>query len=196
MPGPSWSISATKCQVGSTLRKIPGTPCSTCYALKGRYSFETVKSALHNRYYGWKNDKDWVILMSIRLLYLADKYQYFRFFDSGDVQSTQMMEDINQIAWNIEPYVNVWLPTQQRNYVSALSKQIAPNLTIRISSTKINEKQTTTIVGVVNSAVYNVKNNEPIKDAHICPSRYQQNQCGQCRACWDLNQEYVIYHQH
>ena len=37
MPGPSYNTPASRCQVGSALRKIPGSVCSSCYALKGNY---------------------------------------------------------------------------------------------------------------------------------------------------------------
>ena len=37
MPGKSYSLPAWACQTGSKLRKIEGTPCFSCYALKGNY---------------------------------------------------------------------------------------------------------------------------------------------------------------
>ena len=36
MPGLSYSLPAWECQTGSKLRKIKGTPCYGCYALKGQ----------------------------------------------------------------------------------------------------------------------------------------------------------------
>ena len=37
MPGLSYSLPAWECQTGSKLRKVKGTPCYGCYALKGNY---------------------------------------------------------------------------------------------------------------------------------------------------------------
>ena len=34
MPGLSYSLPAWACQTGAKLRKVPGTPCYGCYALK------------------------------------------------------------------------------------------------------------------------------------------------------------------
>ena len=50
MPGKSYSLPAWACQTGSKLRKIEGTPCFSCYALKGNYI----------RY---PNIKDWKVLI-------------------------------------------------------------------------------------------------------------------------------------
>ena len=194
MPGYSFSLSPALCKTGSILRKLPNTPCSTCYAYRGNYSRPTVKTALDARLKGWKNDPDWVLLMTIRLLYLSIKHQYFRVFDAGDLVSVKMLEDINQVAQNINPYVFVWLPTQERAYVKAFTGTFSSNLTVRISSTKVDEIQTSTIPGVVNSSVSTTNNLS--KGAFLCPSRNQQNKCGLCRACWDLNQKQIVYQKH
>ena len=37
MPEGSFGLSARDCKTGSALRQIPGSVCSQCYALKGRY---------------------------------------------------------------------------------------------------------------------------------------------------------------
>jgi len=31
---------------------------------------------------------------------------------------------------------------------------------------------------------------------HDCPSRFQQNKCMDCRACWDKRVKNVSYHKH
>ena len=49
MPCKSFSISAFECITGSRLRKIAGSVCSKCYALKGRYVFPKVQAALDRR---------------------------------------------------------------------------------------------------------------------------------------------------
>ena len=37
MPGLSYSLPAWECKTGAKLRKVEGTPCFGCYALKGNY---------------------------------------------------------------------------------------------------------------------------------------------------------------
>ena len=46
MPEGSYNLPATACQTGQLLAKVKGTPCSGCYALKGRYRFPNVKEAI------------------------------------------------------------------------------------------------------------------------------------------------------
>jgi len=52
MPGPAFNLPAQACITGSKLVKIPGSVCSGCYALKGRYRFPNVKEALTRRLEG------------------------------------------------------------------------------------------------------------------------------------------------
>ncbi len=46
MPGPAYNLPAIRCKTGSKLRKIKGSVCYGCYALKGRYCFPNVQKAL------------------------------------------------------------------------------------------------------------------------------------------------------
>ena len=50
MPCKGYSIPAVHCQTGSKLRKVEGSTCNKCYALKGMYRFSNVENALENRY--------------------------------------------------------------------------------------------------------------------------------------------------
>ena len=49
MPGPAYNLPAYKCITGQKLAKVPGSVCHGCYALKGRYRFNNVKSAMERR---------------------------------------------------------------------------------------------------------------------------------------------------
>lgn len=189
MPGYSWSISTEHCITGSKLAKIAGTPCSKCYAQKGFYTFPIVKSALNTRLRAWQDDPDWVLLMSIRLL-LINK-EHFRWFDSGDIQSLKMLQDINQVALNTDPFVKHWLPSQERAFVSQLL-DIAPNLIIRLSSTKIGSIQSTQLLGICTSSI----SKEKIPNQWNCPSSTQDNKCLDCRACWNKQITNVVYIEH
>lgn len=190
MPGYSWSISAKHCIVGNKLALIPGTPCANCYAKKNRYLFPNVQNAQERRLSAGNEDPDWVLLMTIRIL--LRRNPHFRWFDSGDLQSLKMLEDINSVAANTDGYVAHWLPTQERKIVSQLA-HVHPNLTIRISSTKVNHTQTTRIKDACTSSV---SNDAESSVGWVCPSRLQENKCGDCRACWDRQIPNVVYIEH
>jgi hypothetical protein len=195
MPGYGWSISALKCKTGSRLATIPGSPCHKCYARRGHYTLPGSISVQQKRLDAWENDPDWVKLMAIRLLYLSDKQQYFRWFDSGDLQSGKMAQDINDVCKLINPYVNCWLPTQERSYVKSIENDLAPNLTVRISSTVVGEKQNTIVANAQTSYVAPVVNFDTA-EGHRCPSHSQDNKCGLCRACWDKTTPTIVYRKH
>lgn len=189
MPGPSWSISANHCITGSKLALIPGTICSICYANKGRYRMSPVKNAMDRRLQGWKDDPDWIYLMVIRFILLDAPH--VRWFDSGDLQSLKMLQDINRIAHETFPFIQYWLPTREKIIVSQLN-DCAPNLTIRISSTKVGSIQATKIADVFTSSV----SREKIDGQWMCPSSTQGNKCLDCRACWNKQISNVVYIEH
>jgi hypothetical protein len=133
---------------------------------------------------GWLNDVDWVGLNAIRLILL--KEEYMRWFDAGDLQSVEMLRDINDVAL-MTPHVRHWLPTQERRFVHALQNRLAPNLNVRVSSSKLGEVQLSK-QGINTSSV--------ATEGFTCPASVQGNICGSCRACWDKEVQHVIYHQH
>ena len=94
MPGYSISTPATDCITGGKLQKLKGSVCSDCYALKGSYTFSNVKPALKKRQEFMKSPK-WVELMVETLN--RTKSPYFRWFDSGDVQSVEHAKQIPPI---------------------------------------------------------------------------------------------------
>ena len=50
MPGLSYSLPAWECKTGSKLRKIKGSVCASCYALKGNYTrYPAIKRAQYRR---------------------------------------------------------------------------------------------------------------------------------------------------
>jgi hypothetical protein len=116
MPCFSFNISAKKCKTGNKLRKIKGSVCFTCYAFRGNYLWPCVSNAMENRIKGIVHPQ-WVDAMTL-LIGTKEKSGYFRFFDSGDLQSLKMLEDIVQIAKNL-PHIKFWLPTKEYKIVSA-----------------------------------------------------------------------------
>ena len=194
MPSYAWSISARRCNVGSKLAKVKGSVCEGCYALKGRYMFNNTQDALERRYDAWSSDRErWVDAM----IYLMHNKQHivnagvFRFFDSGDIQGSAMLDDINTVAW-ASPTIRFWLPTKEYKLVKNYDKEIAPNLVIRVSAPTVDKG----FSGYANiSTVYN-KDNIHTAEGHICPSSKQGNECGSCRACWNDKVSEVSYIAH
>ena len=87
MPGPAYNLPAYKCITGQKLAKIPGSVCFGCYALKGRYRFRPVKSAMERRLEALK-DPGWVDAM----IQLIKPHKEFRWHDSGDLQSLEHLQ--------------------------------------------------------------------------------------------------------
>src|SRR3954465_7511750 len=105
MPGHGYSLPAKECKTGAKLAKIPGTTCHNCYALKGRYSFPNVQNALYRRLESLKDPK-WVEAMVTQIKSSEDKY--FRWHDSGDLQSVEHLQLITQVCLQT-PKVKHWL---------------------------------------------------------------------------------------
>lgn len=191
MPCQSWSIPAKRCKTGMKLRNVVGSVCSKCYALKGRYPFPNVQKALLKRYEAIENP-EWVSAMTIAIAG-TEFSGYFRMFDSGDLQSLEMLENIARIANNL-PNIKFWLPTREYSIVSAYVKKngaFPDNLTVRLSAYMLEGKPPIELakrLGVVSSGVS--------ENGFTCPSSKQGNKCLDCRMCWDKNVSIVSYKQH
>ena len=184
MPGFAYNLPATRCKVGSKLAKIPGSVCHGCYALKGRYRFPNVKDALERRYKQAMNNKDWVFGM----VYLINtsKKKEFRWHDAGDIQSLEHLQRIFQVC-ELTPSVKHWLPTRESVILSNINADDVPdNLIIRLSASKVDGPApkswpwTSTVV----------------TKGKTCPAAEQNNECRDCRACWDKSVKNVAYGKH
>lgn len=192
MPWWSWSISAADCITGSQLAKVPGTVCSYCYALKGRYLFPNVKTA-HDRRKRAFDDPQFedAFVLVLNTLYEktrkrkmnGERENRFRWFDSGDIQSVEMLESINKIAFRT-PQINHWLPTREIQLVKdyfAAHNTLSNNLIVRISSAKVGVTPKGNLFGLPISTV----GCGASKDVQACPAAaYQGNRCLDCDACW------------
>ena len=181
MPGPSYNLPATACVTGAKLVKVPGSVCHGCYALKGRYRFSNVRQALARRLESLKHPR-WVEAMTA----LIQGEPWFRWHDSGDLQSVQHLKQIFEVC-NRTPETSHWLPTRERKFLPLNHDSIPKNLTIRFSSHMINQPPvkfwpwTSCVVD---------------KDYHTCPAQSQGNKCLTCRACWDRKVANVTYPKH
>ena len=192
MPGYAYGLPAEKCITGSKLAKVQGSVCASCYALKGMYKrfSRVVKPAQFKRLKSLK-DPQWVD--AIVQLIGSKKCTFFRWHDSGDIQSVSHLSKISEVA-SMLPLVKFWLPTRERSIVKAYLKAHGPfpsNLIVRISAHMVDTLPSTDLTGQ-GSAVHSTK---PAKEAFSCPARKQNNYCLDCRMCW-TRQPLVSYPLH
>lgn len=98
----SWSLPAGVSCPGAKDAEV----CKTCYAKKGMYRFPVVKSVREYNREDYKKD-DWVD----RMVKKVNKFDYFRWFDSGDVESVLLARKIRNVI-ELTPNVKHWLPTR------------------------------------------------------------------------------------
>ena len=182
MPGPAYNLPASACITGQKLAKVPGSVCAGCYALKGRYRFNNVQAALQRRLQAIESP-EWVEAMII----LIKPQKYFRWHDSGDIQSLKHLENIFRVC-RATPGTSHWLPTREAQFLKRLKvNQVPRNLIIRMSSHMIDQAPvnfwpwTSTVTS---------------GDGRSCPAPEQGNECKDCRACWDRTVPNVCYGKH
>lgn len=188
MPCYGYSIPASTCKLGSILQRIKGTTCNSCYAMKRAYTWPVVLAAMQRRYNSLSSPT-WVADM-VRVIRWKEKSGYFRFHDSGDVQSLQHLEKIADVASQL-PEIMFWLPTREFAIVKAyIAKHgnFPSNLTVRVSATKIDSAAQA--CGLPTSGVASDENNV------TCQAPKQNNECKDCRACWSKDVSHVVYKQH
>ena len=183
MPGFSYNLPATKCITGSKLVKIPGSVCSGCYALKGRYRFSNVKDAMQRRLDSINNPL-WPQAMAAQIL--SHKPKFFRWHDSGDLQSLDHLKRIFEVC-NLTPGIKHWLPTREATIIGCITPdQVPKNLIIRLSAHKVDGK----------AATFWPWTSTVVTSEKTCPAAEQGNKCLDCRACWNRDVKNVAYGKH
>ena len=125
--------------------------------------------------------------------------KYFRFHDSGDLQSVEHLEKLAEVCRRL-PSTKFWLPTREYGIVKDWIAQgyIRPkNLVIRLSAHMINGPLPTKLakeLGVLTSGVHT---HDFKPKAKICEANTRGNMCGpECRACWDARVPAISYPKH
>jgi hypothetical protein len=192
MPGHGYGLPAAECKVGAALRKVKGSVCFGCYALKGHYMFKNVQEAQYRRLRALYHPL-WVEAMILLILSKGD--DHFRWHDSGDVQGSAHLRNIFRVCEGT-PHVKHWLPTREYNIIKKVRVEDIPhNLVIRLSAHMIDKLPTTNTRGLTYSTV-STSNDVFNGDTRHCPAPNQGNACGECRDCWDEDVEHVTYHYH
>ena len=179
MPGLSYSLPAWECKPGSKLRKIPGSVCASCYALKGNYTrYAAIKQAQYRRLEAMK-DPRWVQAMTA----VIKRQKWFRWHDAGDVQSLEHLNNIYKIC-EATPETRHWLPTREAWIKNELDRKPV-NLVIRFSPPMMGQRVDTW----PNSSMV-------VEEGASCPAPKQGGKCGSCRQCWDPAVKVVSYGKH
>ena len=181
MPEGSYNLSASMCQTGQKLAKVPDTPCYKCYAFKGRYNFPSVKAALARRLASLMNAR-WVEAMTV----LVKGKKHFRWHDSGDLQSVTHFKNILEVC-KATPETSHWLPTQERKLLTLIDPEVLPkNLLVRLSNAKNN----------THPGKFWPYWSTVVDTGGDCPASKQGNQCKSCRRCWSRDVKHVTYPKH
>lgn len=203
MPWYAYSLPADACRLGSLLRKVEGSTCSRCYALKGRYLFPNVKEAMAKRLESIRHPL-WVEAMTfqIRLRLMEDgpdprdeedgHERSFRWHDSGDLQGVDHLEKICQVCDRTST-IRHWLPTREvgivREFLST-GRELPANLVVRLSAPKVGKLPKSMETEKLPSSTVGMAGQFP------CRAKERDGRCGPCRACWTPSVRTVDYPLH
>ena len=183
MPGLSYSLPAWECKTGSKLRKIKGSVCASCYALKGNYTrYKAIKAAQYVRLEALK-DQRWIAAMVAQII----RQKYFRWHDAGDIQSPEHLQKIFRVC-ELTSETQHWMPTREAQFLKDIDPDTVPkNLIIRMSSHMVDQAPVT--FWPWTSTVTSGQN-------ATCPAPQQGGQCGSCRQCWTREVKNLSYGKH
>lgn len=183
MPCKSYSLPTEACITGAKMAKLEGSICASCYANKGFYKMyaNKIKPAQHARLQSIDNPL-WVSGM----VSLIGADLYFRWHDSGDLQSLDHLAKIAQVAKET-PKTMHWLPTREygivKEYIKAFGA-LPSNLIVRLSAMYPDQpvKIPKSLQGFENITASNVHTIKP--QGFECKAPSQDGACLDCRACW------------
>lgn len=194
MPSFSFNLSALACKTGAKLVEVIGSVCEGCYALGGNYQrYKLPQKMLH------KTERIQNPLWAEALVKLIKNQGntkdkgYFRWHDSGDLQSIEHLRKIVEVC-EMTPDVMHWLPTREYKIVKSYLVnygEFPSNLVVRLSAHMVDQKPPS-INNLNTSTVH--KNGEAIGTE--CEAYKNNNECGDCRLCWDPKEKNISYKYH
>lgn len=214
MPGWVYSLPAAECVTGSKLAKVPGTVCHNCYAMKGRYRFDSVQNALYRRLervladpWGWADNMVKLLRKKAKRFTGTPKNPQptMRWHSAGDVQSEEHLKAIISVAERTQRVrvadgsrrsVRHWLPTREATIVSRVlgsGVEVPPNLCIRLSGNIVDGPLPMALANKFGLTVSGVTRDPNLA---TCPAPSRGNQCGDCRRCFDKRARVVYYKIH
>ena len=186
MPGWSYGLPAKECKTGSKLRKVPGSTCFDCYALKGCYVFKVVQAAQYRRLEAIRHPL-WIQAMAH--LINSKKPDVFRWHDSGDVQDLEHLNKIYEVC-RLTPNRKHWMPTREA-WIQKHEHRAPDNLTIRFSMPMVDQAP----AGKFKNYSTVISKDHPWfgETSIVCPAPQQDNECKDCRNCWNKEIKNVSY---
>jgi len=222
MPCESYSTPAEDCITGSKLAPVEGTVCFFCYARKGCYLFKSTREAMARRMEAVRSmlaspieTAQWVSDFAAVLNYRCECTErwikrtgaptrndgrYFRWHDSGDLQSVGHLRAIVAVA-DATPSVRHWLPTREAGIVRAYLSEggtFPRNLVVRLSLSRVDQTPAPVylkLADVAGVSLSGVHSDTPAKGFERCTAEDREGHCADCRACWS-EEIWVSYHQH
>ena len=202
MPCLSFNLSAFFCNVGGKLVNVKNSVCNGCYAMKGFYGMYK-KQHTQNHFRKMNKFNNTQLWIDSFVNYFINHYKttskidgkYFRWFDSGDIQSYRMLLAIVEICRKT-PHIKHWIPTKEysliRRYIKEF-KEFPSNMCVRVSSPMMDS-----IMRGFNNTSSVSKNSESIATRYhkICNAAEQNNECKECRLCWDTSIKNITYKYH
>ncbi len=202
MPGYSYGLDAFQCKRGGELAQIPGTICNAhCYAKRNFYATWTPVVMNREGHQAAVEHPDWEEAMVRCLTHYVAAGDYFRWMDSGDLPSLEVLQKIVSVCKRT-PGIKHWLATRERTTVFAWvdgGGVIPPNLVIRMSADFIAQRLDLTdhevfMNGLVSSSVHRPGQFADRGRSNVeCKSHERDHVCGPCRACWSPDVENVSY---
>lgn len=185
MPCKSYSLPTEACKTGYKMSKIEGSICASCYANTGFYKVyeNNIKPAQFSRLDSITGEF-WVSGMVSHI----GKDQFFRWHDSGDLQSLEHLEKIVSVCL-ATPGTRHWLPTREygtiKEFIEKHGKKAVPeNLTIRLSAMYPDKPVIipASLQGIPGITASNVHTKTPMGTP--CKAPTQNGACLDCRECW------------
>ena len=186
MPGWAYGLPAKECKTGGKLQAVPGSVCYDCYALKGCYVFKVVQDAQYRRLRAIRHPL-WVQAMAH--LINSKKADVFRWHDSGDVQDLEHLNKIYEVC-RLTPDRKHWMPTREA-WTQKHEHRAPDNLTIRFSMPMVDQAP----AGKFKNYSTVISKDHPWFGATsiVCPAPLQDNECKDCRNCWNKEIKNVSY---
>jgi hypothetical protein len=187
MPCKSYSLPVIACITGFKMAQIPDSICSHCYADKGFYRMysATVEPAQHARLDSITSTPIDVWVDGMVTLIGLD--EYFRWLDSGDIQSVGMLRRVALVC-EATPRTSHWLPTREyaivREYIETYGA-LPANLTIRLSAMYFDKPVTVpkSLQGIAGIEISNAHRHGKATGFE-CEASTRGGECGDCRHCF------------
>ena len=206
MPGLSYGIPASECKTGRKLAQVEGSVCSTCYAFeRGNYAYDNVVKSQWKRLDLYNADPiGWQVgfIKSLRenLESMSPAQRYFRWHDSGDIQSVSHLASIAAVCIAV-PELDFWLPTKEPAMVAKFLNGggfLPDNLIVRISAPMVDQELT--LRGILASHGQIATSSVRTDGEHACIASKQGGACDgeleACRKCWSVEVADVSYPLH